>query len=156
MIFKVDHIKDFKIIKRREEHTKPKTFQEQDPAIISAQEPNKDEKKKPEVSEDGFQKVESQQAPRKYVDRKEPQEQRPSQPKGVVKQEANPRLKDKLKDDFDFTQHQLSQETEESKQKSKPKADNDEDDFFDNIGSSTTVSKEEKMAANRRAMHDSK
>jgi protein LSM14 len=37
VIFKVDHIKDFKIIKKRDEVVaKPKSFQEQDPAIISA------------------------------------------------------------------------------------------------------------------------
>ncbi|MFO0116848.1 MAG: hypothetical protein ACK521_04290 [bacterium] len=37
VIFKVDHIKDFKIIKKPDESVKPKTFVEQDPAIISAQ-----------------------------------------------------------------------------------------------------------------------
>lgn len=38
MIFKVDHIKKFDIIKKPEEVTQPpKLFQEQDPAIISAQ-----------------------------------------------------------------------------------------------------------------------
>ena len=36
VIFKVDHIFDFKIIKKPDEVVKPKTFVEQDPAIISA------------------------------------------------------------------------------------------------------------------------
>lgn len=39
VIFKVGHIKDFNIIRKRDEPMKPKQDLQQDPAIISAQAP---------------------------------------------------------------------------------------------------------------------
>jgi protein LSM14 len=53
VIFKVDHIKDFKIVKRREDLPKqPQKVQEQDPAIISAQEPKQEIKKEEKPKEE--------------------------------------------------------------------------------------------------------
>ena len=49
VVFKVDHIKDFQIVKRpedlEEEKAEPKTIEEQDPAIVSAQPKEQKEKK---------------------------------------------------------------------------------------------------------------
>jgi len=48
-----------------------------------------------------------------------------------------------LKDNFDFSQRQITESIEESKVAQKPKAD-DADDFFDTISSSTNLTKEDK------------
>lgn len=63
-----------------------------------------------------------------------------------MNEKANPGLQEKLKEEFDFTQHQIKDAEEESKSahKQKPEAV-DADDFFDNIGSSTTVTKEDRQ-----------
>ena len=60
----------------------------------------------------------------------------------MVKETPNERLKEELKDNFDFNQHQL-QENEESKVTQKAK-NNNADDFFDTIKTSTVMTKEEK------------
>lgn len=62
VIFKVDHIKDFKIIKKRDEPAK-QTFQEQDPAIISAQVSNKVEKKETPKEETNKEQKEHHKEP---------------------------------------------------------------------------------------------
>lgn len=60
VIFKVDHIKDFKIIKKPDEVVKPKTFVEQDPAIISAQTATKKEEPRQPQPAENSQKQEAQ------------------------------------------------------------------------------------------------